>query len=145
LPARFIVLTAYDEDPYIFAALRAGAKGYVLKTAGPDELTRSIRLVHAGHSALDPTIAQKVISRLGPAGGRAAGEPERPSERELEVLRLAARGLTNRAIGLQLGISERTVHSHLINIFAKLGVGSRTEAAMKAVRMGWISVDDASA
>lgn len=142
LNVAFLTLTAHDEDPYVFAALRAGAKGYLLKTAGPEELGRAIRLVHAGQSALDPSIIDRVIDQLGtPAGSPTSGEIERLSERELDVLRLAAQGLTNRAIGVELGISERTVHSHLMNIFGKLHVNSRTEAAMKAVRLGWIAPD----
>jgi DNA-binding NarL/FixJ family response regulator len=148
LATRFIILTAYDDDPYIFAALRSGAKGYLLKTAGPDELARAIRMVNAGHSALDPAVMEKVVDKAGLVGGAAGaalGEPERLSERELEVLRLAATGRTNRAIGLDLGISERTVHSHLMNIFAKLGVNTRTEAALKAIRLGWITLDDSAA
>lgn len=140
--ARCIVLTAYDEDPYIFAALRAGAKGYLLKTAGPDELARAIRLVHAGHSALDPSVTERVVEKLGHPATALAKEAERLSERELEVLRLAARGQTNRGIGHELGISERTVHSHLMNIFAKLGVNTRTEAVLAAMRAGWIALDD---
>jgi DNA-binding NarL/FixJ family response regulator len=136
----FLVLTAHEEDPYIFAALRAGAKGYLLKTAGPDELGRAIRLVYAGQSAIDPLIIDRVIDQLGtPAETPVAAEIDALSERELDVLKLAAKGLTNRAIGFELGISERTVHSHLMNIFAKMHVNSRTEAAMKAVRLGWIT------
>ncbi len=137
---RVLVLTAYDDDPYIFAALRAGARGYLLKTAGPEDLIRGIRMVHAGRSVLDPGVAERLVEELGRP--EAGGGPERLTERELEVLRLAARGLTNRAIGFQLGISERTVHSHLINIFAKLGVSTRTEAVLKAIRLGWISLED---
>lgn len=142
LSARCIVLTAYDDDPYIFAALRAGAKGYLLKTAGPDELARAIRLVHAGHSALDPSVTERLVEKLGQPAVALAKEPERLSERELEVLRLAARGQTNRGIGHQLGISERTVHSHLMNVFAKLGVNTRTEAVLTAMRAGWIALED---
>ncbi len=134
-----IVLTAYDDSPYIFAALRAGARGYLLKTSGPDELAQAIRCVHNGGSALDPCVANRVVESLGKS---AAPEPERLSARELEVLRLAAHGLTNRAIGYELKISERTVHSHLINIFEKLGVNTRTEAALKAIRQGWLSLSD---
>ncbi len=140
---RVLVLTAYDDDPYIFAALRAGARGYLLKTAGPEELTRGIRMVHAGRSVLDPGVAERLVEELGRP--EVEGGPERLTERELEVLRLAARGLTNRAIGFQLGISERTVHSHMINIFAKLGVSTRTEAVLKALRLGWISLEDTTA
>ncbi len=143
LKSGFIVLTAYDDDPYVFAALRAGAKGYLLKTAGPEELGRAIRMVHAGHPALDPGVAGRVMDMIGvAAGGTGLAEPERLSERELEVLRLAAQGLTNRGIGHELGISERTVHSHLMNVFTKLHVSSRTEAAMKATRLGWIAMAD---
>jgi DNA-binding NarL/FixJ family response regulator len=136
----FLVLTGHDEDPYVFTALRAGAKGYLLKSAGPEELGRAIRLVYAGQSAIDPTIIDRVIDQLGsPSEAHLAAETERLSDRELEVLRLAAEGLTNRAIGFDLGISARTVHSHLVNVFSKLHVNSRTEAAMKAVRMGLIT------
>ena len=142
LDVAFIVLSAYDEDPYVFAALRAGARGYLLKTAGPEELARAIRLVNAGHSALDPGITERVVDNMGVPGGTSTGQETDPlSERELEVLRLAAEGKTNRAIGHDLGISERTVHSHLMNVFAKIHVNSRTEASMKAVRMGWIALE----
>lgn len=145
LAARCLVLTAYDEDPYIFAALRAGAKGYLLKTVGPEELARAIRLVHAGHSALSPHVTERVVEKLGQPAGGLHKEPERLSERELEVLRLAARGQTNRGIGRELGISERTVHSHLMNVFAKLGVNTRTEAVLTAMRAGWIALEDTTA
>jgi len=145
LAARCMILTAYDEDPYIFAALRAGAKGYLLKTAGPDELARAIRLVHAGHSALDPGVTERVVERLQNSSAPPFRGPERLSERELEVLRLAGRGQTNRGIGHELSISERTVHSHLMNIFAKLGVNTRTEAVLTAMRAGWIALEDTTA
>lgn len=138
---RVLILTAYDDDPYIFAALRAGAKGYLLKTAGPEELIRAVRSVHAGRSALAPSVAERVVEQLG-SGSAGAAALERLTERELDVLRLAARGRTNRAIGSGLNISERTVHSHLVNIFAKLGVNTRTEAALKAIQMGWLSLED---
>ncbi len=140
LGAAFLALTAHDEDPYVFAALRAGAKGYLLKTAGPEELGRAIRLVYGGQSAIDPMIIDRVIDQLGASTETPlSAEIERLSDRELDVLGLAAKGLTNRAIGFELSISERTVHSHLMNLFAKMHVNSRTEAAMKAVRMGWIN------
>jgi DNA-binding NarL/FixJ family response regulator len=141
---RVIILTAYDDDPYVSAALRAGAKGYLLKTTGPEELARAIRLVHAGHSALDPSVIQRAVEKLSRPGATLEAAPERLSERELDVLRLAAQGKTNRVIGRQLGISERTVHSHLMNIFSKLNVNTRTEAALKAVRLGWLSLEDTS-
>jgi DNA-binding NarL/FixJ family response regulator len=102
------------ESPHIFAALRAGAKGYLLKTAGPDELTQAIRIVHGGHSALDPDVTARVMDRLSDP---AAQQSDKLSERELDVLRLAGRGLTNRAIGHELNISDRTVHSHDDELF----------------------------
>ena len=139
-----LVLTAYDDDPYIFAMLQAGASGYVLKNAPSQELVRAVRTVAGGGSALDPTITAKVMAQLSsgkPPGAQAA--VERLTQRELEVLRLAARGHTNRAIGLKLGISDRTVQGHLANIFGKLGVATRTEAVLLALKQGWITLDEA--
>jgi DNA-binding NarL/FixJ family response regulator len=141
---RVMVLTAYDDDPYIFAALQAGASGYVLKSAPSEELIRAVRAVYRGESALDPAVTARVMQQL--ASGKppgAAGVVEVLSERELEVLRLAARGLGNKAIGQELSISDRTVQGHLANIFGKLNVGTRTEAVLLAVKQGWITLDDA--
>jgi DNA-binding NarL/FixJ family response regulator len=139
---RVLILTAYDDDPYVFALLKAGAAGYILKTADSDELVRAVHLVAAGQPALAPQVAQKVMGRVA-GGARSVGdEVVQPlSERELEVLRLAARGLTNRAIGLDLAISDRTVQGHLANIYAKLHVNTRTEAVLKAMRLGWLTLD----
>jgi DNA-binding NarL/FixJ family response regulator len=139
---RVLVLTAYDDDPYIFALLQAGADGYVLKTASADELVRAVRTVHAGESALSPEVASKVVQQMargGPAG--AAGQVESLTERELDVLRLAARGMTNREIGSDLGISHRTVQGHLASVYDKLEVNSRTEAVTEALKRGWIVVE----
>jgi DNA-binding NarL/FixJ family response regulator len=139
-----LVLTAYDDDPYIFAMLQAGASGYVLKTAPSDELVRAVQAVARGESALDPAVTAKVMAQLAsgrPAGARTAVEGL--TERELEVLRLAAQGDTNRAIGHKLGISDRTVQGHLANIFGKLGVSTRTEAVLLAMKQGWITLDEA--
>ncbi len=139
-----LVLTAYDDDPYIFAMLQAGASGYVLKTAPSDELVRAVQAVARGESALDPAVTAKVMAQL--ASGRPAGAQatvEGLTERELEVLRLAAQGETNRAIGHKLGISDRTVQGHLANIFGKLGVSTRTEAVLLALKQGWITLDEA--
>jgi two-component system, NarL family, response regulator LiaR len=129
---RVLALTAYDDDPYIFGLLEAGAGGYVLKTAESRELIRAIRAVAAGHSALDPAIAPRLIARVADP----AGSGESLTDRELEVLRLAARGLTNKQIGHDLDISDRTVQNHLANIYAKLGVASRTEAVTEALQRG---------
>lgn len=139
-----LVLTAYDDDPYIFAMLQAGASGYVLKNAPSEELVRAVRTVAAGGSALDPTVTAKVMAQLSsgkPLGAQAV--IEKLTQRELDVLRLAARGHTNRAIGLELGISDRTVQGHLANIFGKLGVATRTEAVLLAMKQGWITLDEA--
>lgn len=141
---RVLILTAYDDDPYIFASLQAGASGYVMKTADSSELVRAVKAVARGESALDPVVARKVVERVAGGARQVAGEAavEPLTEREIEVLRLAARGDTNRAIGRALGISDRTVQGHLANIFAKLRVNTRTEAVLKAVRLGWLSLED---
>jgi DNA-binding NarL/FixJ family response regulator len=138
---RVLILTAYDDDPYVFALLQAGADGYVLKTSSADELVRAVRAVYEGSSALSPEITSKVIRRM--TSGKPAGAVEQVeplTERELSVLRLAARGKTNRAIGGELGISHRTVQGHLASVYGKLGVNSRTEAVTEAVRRGWITI-----
>jgi DNA-binding NarL/FixJ family response regulator len=139
---RVLILTAYDDDPYIVALLQAGASGYILKTADSTELVRAVRAVYRGESALDPGVTQKVVQRL--ASGRplgATGPVETLTERELEVLNRVAKGLTNKAIGQALGISDRTVQGHLANIYGKLQVGSRTEAVTEALRRGWIVIE----
>jgi DNA-binding NarL/FixJ family response regulator len=139
---KILILTAYDDDPYVFALLQAGADGYVLKTARADELVRAVRDVHAGNAALSPEIAAKVVrqmSRQRPTGGGEQGETL--TGREIEVLRLAARGMTNREIGQALEISHRTVQGHLASIYGKLAVSSRTEAVTEALRRGWIVIE----
>jgi DNA-binding NarL/FixJ family response regulator len=131
-----LILTAYDDDPYVMAVLQAGASGYVLKTASPDEIVEAVREVHLGKSVLDPSIAQKVMAYVS---GQAQFAPvESLTDRELEVLALAAKGYTNKAIGVQLGISDRTVQGHLAHIFERLRASSRTEAVMRAVSLGWL-------
>lgn len=134
-----LILTAYDDDPYILAVLQAGANGYVLKTASPMDIIQAVRDVHAGKSALDPEITEKVMAQI--AGHRDAPPVEQLTDRELEVLTLVGRGFTNKAIGMQLGISDRTVQGHLARIFTKLNASSRTEAVMRAVYMGWLPPD----
>jgi DNA-binding NarL/FixJ family response regulator len=132
-----LILTAYDDDPYVMAVLQAGANGYVLKTASTEELIQAVRDVHEGKSALDPAITRKLMSSLFKRPEQREVEPL--TEREMDVLHLAAKGFTNKAIGLQLTISDRTVQGHLAHIFAKLHATSRTEAVMRAVSLGWIS------
>jgi len=139
---RILVLTAYDDDPYILALLQAGAHGYLLKTADSLQLVEAVRAVHRGEPALDASITRKIVRQL--ASGRLAGAPsaaEALTERELEVLRLAARGLTNKAIAHSLNLSDRTVQGHLANVYGKLHVGSRTEAVTEGLRQGWIVIE----
>ena len=139
---RVLILTAYDDDPYIFALFQAGASGYILKTAGSSELAHAVQAMFRGESALDPAVAQKVVRQLTsgrPLGAQTAVEPL--TDREVEVLRMVAKGLTNKAIGQGLGISDRTVQGHLANIYGKLGAGSRTEAVTEALRRGWIVIE----
>ena len=133
-----LILTAYDDDPYVMAVLQAGANGYVLKTAQADDLVQAVRDVNEGKSALDPNITRKLMSNIFKTPDKSV---ESITDRELDVLRLAAKGFTNKAIGVQLSISDRTVQGHLAHIFAKLQATSRTEAVMRAVSLGWISQD----
>jgi DNA-binding NarL/FixJ family response regulator len=132
-----LILTAYDDDPYVMAVLQAGANGYVLKTGQADELIQAVRDVNEGKSALDPNITRKLMANIFKGNDKNIIEPL--TDRELDVLRLAARGFTNKAIGVQLSISDRTVQGHLAHIFAKLQANSRTEAVMRAVSLGLIS------
>lgn len=139
---RVLVLTAYEDDPYVFALLRAGADGYILKNADADEIVRAVKTVAAGGKVLDPAVAAKVIAQMSTGKPAAAAEQIEPlSDREIDVLRLAAQGLTNKAIGQTLGISDRTVQGHLASIYGKLAVASRTEAVTKALKLGWIVLD----
>jgi DNA-binding NarL/FixJ family response regulator len=132
-----LILSAYNDDPYVLAVLQAGANGYVLKTASPAELIQAVRDVYHGKSVLEATITQKLLAQL--SHPKDTLQVEQLTEREMEVLALAAKGYTNKAIGLQLGISDRTVQGHLAHIFNKLQASSRTEAVMRAVSVGWIS------
>lgn len=134
-----LILTAYDDDPYVMAVLQAGANGYVLKTAQADELIQSVRDVNEGKSTLDPSVTRKLMSNLFKRPEKTIAEAL--TDRELDVLRLAAKGFTNKAIGVQLGISDRTVQGHLAHVFDKMQAASRTEAVMRAVSLGWISQD----
>jgi NarL family two-component system response regulator LiaR len=133
-----LILTAYDDDPYVMAVLQAGANGYVLKTAAPDDIIQAVRDVHAGKSVLDPTVTGALMAQIF---HKPETQPvEHLTEREMEVLHLVAKGFTNKAIGVQLSISDRTVQGHLAHIFDKLQAASRTEAVMRAVSLGWISL-----
>ena len=132
-----LILTAYNDDPYVMAVLQAGANGYVLKTASTEDLIQAVHDVYEGKSVLDASVTQKLMAQMF---NNPKTQPiEDLTERELEVLSLVAKGFTNKAIGVQLGISDRTVQGHLAHIFGKLLAGSRTEAVMRAVSLGWIS------
>lgn len=139
LPVGVLVLTAYDDEPYVQAVLQAGANGYVLKTAEPKEIVQGVRDVFQGKSVLDAALAQKLIAKLSGRTETALIEPL--TDRELQILNLTGKGFTNKAIGAQLGISDRTVQNHLANIFQKLNAESRTEAVMRAVSLGLISTN----
>jgi DNA-binding NarL/FixJ family response regulator len=139
---RVLILSAYDDDSYVFPLLEAGASGYLLKTASGVELAEAIRQVHAGQKALAPRITAKLVNRLGGRGSyRAAGMPEGLTDREMEVLRATAHGQPNKEIASALAISPQTVQVHLRNIFAKMGVDSRSQAVAYAIRRGWITLE----
>jgi NarL family two-component system response regulator LiaR len=139
-----LILSAYDDDQFVFSLLEAGAAGYLLKSVRGRELVEAIRQVYAGESVLHPAIARKVLNRFVPAPGKTAGRKpaEVLSEREMEVIRLATRGLSNQQIADELFLSLRTVQAHLGHIFNKLQVSSRTEAVVRALKEGWVTLED---
>jgi DNA-binding NarL/FixJ family response regulator len=134
--ARVIVLTSFGADERLFTALRGGATGYLLKDVEPAELVRAIRTAHAGQSPLSPAIAARLVDELA-HGGR-GGSVDELTPRELEVLRLIARGRSNKRIALELGVAEKTVKTHVSHVLAKLGLSDRTQAALYAVREGLV-------
>lgn len=139
-----LILTAYDDDEFVFSLIEAGAAGYLLKSVQSQELVKAIRAVRAGESVLHPSVARKVLNHFVPSLAKAEEQTalDTLTERELEILRLVTRGLSNREIGAELFLSARTVHGHLGRIFNKLGVGSRTEAVVRALKEGWVTLDD---
>jgi len=139
-----LILTAYDDDQFVFSFLEAGAAGYLLKSVRGRELVDAVRAVYAGESVLHPAIARKVLNRFVPTSGKPTRqEPlELLSAREVDVLKLATKGLRNEDIANKLCLSLRTVQSHLSHIFNKLQVSSRTEAVVRALKEGWITLDD---
>ncbi len=140
---KVLILSAYEDDSYVFPLLDAGASGYLLKTSSSTELASAIRLVFSGEMALSPRISAKIVNRLG---GRSAYRnldmPRGLTEREIDVLKAAAHGRSNKEIALNLGITTQTVQVHLRNIFVKLDVSSRSEAVAYAIRHGWITLED---
>jgi DNA-binding NarL/FixJ family response regulator len=134
--ARVIVLTSFGDDDKLFAALRAGATGYLLKDVQPAELVKAIRSAHGGDSPLSPTIATRVVEEI--AHGGAPAEVDDLTPRERDVLLLIARGRSNKVIALELGVAEKTVKTHVSHILGKLGLSDRTQAALYAVRRGLV-------
>jgi NarL family two-component system response regulator LiaR len=136
---RMLVLTSFAGDDKVFAAIQAGALGYLLKDSGPEQLVQAIRQVHSGQAALHPIIARRLIQELAyplePASGL-----EQLTEREVQVLRLIGAGQTNREMAAHLGVGEATVRTHVSHILAKLQLDSRTQAALYALREGLASL-----
>ena len=139
---RILVLTSYAEDAKVFTAIQAGALGYLLKDSSPQELIQAIRDVHRGESSLHPTIALKVIQELKRPVEISPPAQEQLTEREVQVLRLVARGLSNQEVAEILVISERTVGTHVSNILDKLCLSNRTQAALYALREGLANLDE---
>jgi DNA-binding NarL/FixJ family response regulator len=130
-----LALTAHEEEPYVRAMLEAGALGYLSKAARGHEVVAAVRAVAAGETVLSPRVAARVLRTPDPL----ASSPLTP--RELDMLRAAARGLGNKQIAAELGVSSRTVQTHLTRVFGKLGVSSRTEAVLEAIKRGWVRPD----
>lgn len=141
---QIIILTTFDDDEYVFEGLRAGARGYLLKDVNSDELANAVRTVAAGQALIQPSIASKVVAEFARMGSTAnrlkpSSPPEMPlehlTERELEVLRALAAGLSNKEIAEKLVITEGTVKNHVSNLLNKLDVRDRTQAVLKAQQL----------
>jgi NarL family two-component system response regulator LiaR len=134
---KVIVLTSFDDDERVFPAIKAGAAGYLMKDVPPAELAEAVRKVHRGEALVAPSVAAKLMQEV--AGRKPSGADL--TERELDVLRLVARGLSNKAIAQELVVSEKTVKTHVSNILAKLHLAHRTQAALYAVRERIVELD----
>jgi NarL family two-component system response regulator LiaR len=143
---RILVLTSFADDNTVLPAVRAGAAGYLLKDVQPPELAGAIRTVHGGEALLAPSVATMLVEQLaaedGAGGAARAGDDHHLTPRELEVLAELARGRANKAIAFELGVSERTVKTHVSNILGKLGFTDRTQAAVYAVEHGLVGRKD---
>ncbi len=137
--SRVIVLTSFLEDDRLLPALEAGAAGYLLKNSQPAELARAVRAAHAGEAIIDPTVAARLVRALSERPPAAAGALEGLTRRERDVLNLIAHGRSNKRIALELGISEKTVKTHVGHVLGKLGVTDRTQAAVLAVQAGLVA------
>jgi len=134
---KFIILTTYSDDEYIFSGIEAGARAYLLKDAPRDDLFKAIRTVYRGESLIQPVVASKLLDRFSELSRRTPSG-EDLSGRELEILCLMAKGSANKEISAQLNIAQSTVKTHIANIFQKLGVSDRTEAVTRAIKKGII-------
>jgi len=137
---KFIVFTTYSDDEYLFAAIKAGAKGYLLKDAPREELFKGIRAVYRGESLIQPVFTTKVLDKLALELSRKSTGADTLSDREIEVLDLVAKGVSNKDIGDQLSITQSTVKTHVTSIFQKLNVTTRTEAVTTALKRGIIQL-----
>jgi len=137
-----LMVSAYSYQSYILAALKAGAAGYLLKNAPLQELVKAIRLVHSGEGVFDMKVTGNLLRRMATEKAEKVKDVEELHSKELQVLCFTARGMSNKEIALQLDISERTVQTHLVNIFRKLQVSSRTEAVLQGLKRGWLTLDD---
>jgi NarL family two-component system response regulator LiaR len=138
-----LILTAYDDDRYVLGLLEAGAAGYLLKSARIRDVVEAIRTIRMGESVLHPSIIAKLLAYTGQTG-KDSDKPRREhllSAREMQVMRLVAKGMSNKDIAVDLGLTVRTVKAHLSNIFVKLDVASRTEAILKGLREGWLALE----
>jgi len=141
-----LVLTVHDDDQYVFEAIKAGASGYLLKDVHDDELIDAVLAVAEGGVVLQPAVARRLVAVLR-TRDRSVDELPRTNpltDRELQVLRLVAKGLSNREVSEQLGVSARTVETHLSHVYRKLGASSRTEAAIRGLKDAWLSLDEIS-
>jgi NarL family two-component system response regulator LiaR len=138
-----IILTGHEDDEHVFEGIKAGAQGYLLKDSEPDDLARAIHTVNAGNTIIAPDLAQKMLNTF--EGGRSRSPQLSPpplTERELEVIRALAHGMSDRQIAGSLGISEKTVRNHASNIYRKLHIFDRTQAVIYAIREGVIDVEE---
>lgn len=142
--ARVIILTMYRQDRYVFEAIKAGARGYLLKDIDEQDLIAAIRAVHQGDALINPSLAVKLLDEFRRLSQKsdAAEDTENLTQAEIEMLRLVAQGVDNKAVAEQLALSERTVANRLSNIYEKLHVNNRTQAALVALRRGWASLDE---
>jgi NarL family two-component system response regulator LiaR len=137
-----LVLSAYGYTPYVFSVLEAGAAGYLLKNVRLKELVNAIKALRIGETVFDKTVAEKILRNLSKSWKGSERGPKRLNHRELDVLKLGAKGLQNIEIAKELSISPRTVQAHFTNIFTKLEVGSRLEAILHCLKEGWLVLDD---